>query len=75
MKRKGKINILNLFKSYISILDDKNQILNEKMNYIYKKELLVKYKEKLSQIVIIQIISMNNIINSHNNKKENTKIN
>ena len=68
MKRKGKINILNLFKSYISILDDKNQILNEKMNYIYKKELLVKYKEKLYQIVIIQI-------NSHNNKKENTKIN
>ena len=38
------------------------------MNYIYKKELLVKYKEKLYQIVIIQI-------NSHNNKKENTKIN
>ena len=63
MKRKGKINILNLFKSYISILDDKNQSLNEKMYYIYKKELLVKYKEKLSQIVIIQIISMNNIIN------------
>ncbi len=49
MKRKGKINILNLFKSYISILDDKNQILNEKMNYIYKKELLIKYKEKLYQ--------------------------
>ncbi len=49
MKRKGKINIFNLFKSYISILDDKNQILNEKMNYIYKKELLIKYKEKLYQ--------------------------
>ena len=75
MKRKGKINILNLFKSYISILDDKNQILNEKMDYIYKKELLVKYKEKLYQKFIIQIISMNNIINSHNNKKENRKIN
>ena len=68
MKRKVKINILNLFKSYISILDDKNQSLNEKMDYIYKKELLVKYKEKFYQTVIIQI-------NSHNNKKENTKIN
>ena len=75
MKRKGKINILNLFKSYISILDDKNQSLTEKMDYIYKKELLVKYKEKLYQKFIIQIISMNNIINSDNNKKENTKIN
>ena len=75
MKRKVKINILNLFKSYISILDDKNQSLTEKMDYIYKKELLVKYKEKLYQKFIIQIISMNNIINSHNNKKENTKIN
>ena len=40
------------------------------MYYIYKKELLVKYKEKLYQKFIIQIISMNNIINSHNNKKE-----
>ena len=38
------------------------------MDYIYKKELLVKYKEKFYQTVIIQI-------NSHNNKKENTKIN
>ena len=75
MKRKVKINILNLFKSYISILDDKNQSLTEKMDYIYKKELLVKYKEKLYQKFIIQIISMNNIINSDNNKKENTKIN
>ena len=75
MKRKVKINILNLFKSYISILDDKNQSLTEKMDYIYKKELLVKYKEKFYQKFIIQIISMNNIINSHNNKKENTKIN
>ena len=75
MKRKVKINILNLFKSYISILDNKNQNLNEKIDYIYKKELLVKYKEKLYQKFIIQIISMNNIINSHNNKKENTKIN
>ena len=75
MKRKSKINILNLFKSYISILDDKNQSLTEKMDYIYKKELLVKYKEKLYQKFIIQIISMNNIINSDNNKKENTKIN
>ena len=75
MKRKGKINIFNLFKSYISILDDKNQILNEKMDYIYKKELLVKYKEKFYQKFIIQMISVNNIINSHNNKKENTKIN
>ena len=45
------------------------------MYYIYKKELLVKYKEKLYQKFIIQIISMNNIINSDNNKKENTKIN
>ena len=45
------------------------------MDYIYKKELLVKYKEKFYQKFIIQIISMNNIINSHNNKKENTKIN
>ena len=75
MKRKVKINILNLFKSYISILDDKNQSLTEKMDYIYKKELLVKYKEKFYQKFIIQIISMNNIINSLNNKKEETKIN
>ena len=56
MKRKSKINILNLFKSYISILDDKNQCLNEKINYIYKKELLVKYKEK----IISKIYNSNN---------------
>ena len=53
----------------------KIKVLLKKKDYIYKKELLVKYKEKLYQKFIIQIISMNNIINSHNNKKENTKIN
>ena len=74
MKRKGKINILNLFKSYISILDDKNQCLNEKIDYIYKKELLIKYKEKIISNIYNSNNSMNNIINNHN-KKEDTKIN
>ena len=40
------------------------------MDYIYKKELLVNYKEKFYQKFIIQIISMNNIINSNKKKKE-----
>jgi hypothetical protein len=74
MKRKGKINILNLFKSYISILDDKNQCLNEKIDYIYKKELLVKYKEKIISNIYNSNNNLNNIINNHI-KKEDAKIN
>ena len=74
MKRKGKINILNLFKSYISILDDKNQCLNEKIDYIYKKELLIKYKEKIISNIYNSNNNLNNIINNHI-KKEDAKIN